>query len=71
MLPQYEFKFIWYQCVECGHIWFGPVLDVSLDCPLDGAPLLVFPGAAEQRVHLTDGGLRVLDNDSQPPAIGK
>lgn len=27
--------------------------------------------ASQQRVHLTDSGLRVFDNDSQSPAIGK
>lgn len=41
MLPQENYKYQWYKCSKCSHQWYGPILDVSLRCPLDGADLVV------------------------------
>ena len=47
MFPQKEYRYVWYKCGKCGHRWYGPALDVSLKCPLDGASLIV-DGPAER-----------------------
>jgi len=40
MMPQDNIEYAWYKCATCEHLWYGPVLDVSIECPLDRQPLV-------------------------------